>query len=157
MGQQGFNYTLRRPIGVAGLISPWNLLYLHQIAPAIAAGNTVAKPSEVTPYTAHLLSEVCQAVNLPPGVLNIVHGKGSKAGSPRLIPRFPSFPFYRKYPSRKTDCHSGSTSVQKLSLEMGGKNATIVLRTQTMKKPRQHPARAYLPTKARSVCAAPEY
>ena len=72
------NYTLREPIGVAGCISPWNLplyLFTWKIAPALAAGNTVvAKPSEVTPMTAFLLSELCIEAGLPAGVLNIVHG-----------------------------------------------------------------------------------
>lgn len=79
------NYTLRRPRGVAGLISPWNLpLYLlsWKIAPALATGNTaVAKPSELTPTTATLLAELCRESGLPPGVLNIVHGAGPTAGA----------------------------------------------------------------------------
>ena len=80
----GVNYTTRRPIGVVACIAPWNLpLYLFswKIAPALVAGNcVVAKPTEVTPYTAYLLSEVCIAAGLPKGVLNIVHGFGSKIG-----------------------------------------------------------------------------
>ena len=84
MGDQGFNYTLRRPIGVAACISPWNLplyLFTWKIAPALAAGNTVvAKPSEVTPATAYLLSQILDEVNFPKGVLNIVHGTGPGVG-----------------------------------------------------------------------------
>ena len=84
----GINYTTRKPIGVVGCISPWNLpLYLFswKIAPALASGNCViAKPSEVTPYTAYLLSEVAQEIGLPPGVLNIVHGL-SKENSGKLL------------------------------------------------------------------------
>src|SRR5947209_13800499 len=79
------NYTLRQPRGVTGLISPWNLpLYLlsWKIAPALATGNTaVAKPSELTPMTAHLLTEICAEAGLPAGVLNVVHGLGSKVGA----------------------------------------------------------------------------
>ncbi|MEA2488302.1 MAG: aminomuconate-semialdehyde/2-hydroxymuconate-6-semialdehyde dehydrogenase, partial [Acidobacteriota bacterium] len=79
------NYTLRQPVGVAGLISPWNLpLYLltWKIAPAIAAGNTcVAKPSEFTPLTANRLAELSLEAGIPPGVINIVHGLGAKAGA----------------------------------------------------------------------------
>ncbi|MGH7657228.1 MAG: aldehyde dehydrogenase family protein, partial [Gemmatimonadales bacterium] len=82
---QAINYTLRRPRGVAGLISPWNLpLYLlsWKIAPAIATGNTaVAKPSELTPMTAYMLGGLCREAGLPPGVLNIVHGRGDRAGA----------------------------------------------------------------------------
>src|SRR6185369_727479 len=85
MEETAINYTLRQPVGVAGCISPWNLpLYLFswKIAPALAAGCTVvAKPSEVTPMTAFLLSEICIEAGLPPGVLNIVHGLGPKVGT----------------------------------------------------------------------------
>ena len=79
------NYTLRQPLGVVGCISPWNLpLYLlsWKIAPALAAGNTVvAKPSEVTPLTAHHLAKICAEIGFPKGVLNIVHGRGATAGA----------------------------------------------------------------------------
>src|SRR5213078_2087844 len=79
------NYTLRQPRGVAGLISPWNLplyLFTWKVAPALATGNTaVAKPSELTPMTAHLLTEICQEAGLPAGVLNVVHGIGAKVGA----------------------------------------------------------------------------
>ena len=85
IGQNAINYTMRQPLGVVGCISPWNLpLYLltWKIAPAIAAGCTVvAKPSEVTPMTAYLLSKLCIEAGLPSGVLNIVHGLGPKVGS----------------------------------------------------------------------------
>ena len=80
-----FNYTLRQPRGIAGLISPWNLpLYLlsWKIAPAIAVGNTaIAKPSELTPMTAYLLCEIAREAGLPNGVLNIVHGTGPNVGA----------------------------------------------------------------------------
>src|SRR5690606_4825811 len=85
MEDRAINYTLRRPIGVVGCISPWNLplyLFTWKIAPAIAAGNCViAKPSEVTPMTAYLLSVICQEAGLPEGVLNIIHGDGPNCGS----------------------------------------------------------------------------
>ena len=78
------NHVSRSPLGVVCCISPWNLplyLFTWKIAPALVTGNTVvAKPSEVTPYTAYLLGDVCSKVGLPPGVLNIVHGKGSTTG-----------------------------------------------------------------------------
>ena len=83
--EEAINYTTRSPIGVVGCISPWNLplyLFTWKIAPALAAGNTVvAKPSELTPMTAFMLSEICIEAGLPPGVLNIVHGLGNKAGA----------------------------------------------------------------------------
>ncbi|MEM6263582.1 MAG: aldehyde dehydrogenase [Bacteroidota bacterium] len=131
MGEMGFNYTLRRPLGVVGLISPWNLpLYLFswKVAPALASGNTaVAKPSEVTPYTAYLLSEICKGAGLPDGVLNIVHGKGAEVGEAIV-----------QHPKIKAISFTGSTAVgkriasiagpmfKKMSLEMGGKNANVI-------------------------------
>jgi aminomuconate-semialdehyde/2-hydroxymuconate-6-semialdehyde dehydrogenase len=127
----GINYTLRQPIGVVGCISPWNLpLYLltWKIAPALAAGNTVvAKPSEITPYTAFLLSKVCQEINFPAGVLNFVHGLGPKVGEAICV-----------HPSVKAISFTGGTSTgkriasvaapmfKKLSLELGGKNPNII-------------------------------
>ena len=78
------NYVIRKPIGVVGLISPWNLpLYLlsWKIAPALLMGNTViAKPSEITPLTAHFLGRICTEIGLPDGVLNIVNGYGPEVG-----------------------------------------------------------------------------
>jgi aminomuconate-semialdehyde/2-hydroxymuconate-6-semialdehyde dehydrogenase len=78
------NYTRRGPIGVVGCISPWNLpIYLlsWKIAPALAMGNCViAKPSELTPYTAWKLGELATKAGLPPGVLNILHGRGAQIG-----------------------------------------------------------------------------
>ena len=95
---QAINYTLRQPLGVVGCISPWNLpLYLFswKIAPALAAGCTVvAKPSEITPMTAYLLSKLCIEAGLPAGVLNIVHGLGAKTGA-AIVTRF--FPLPQVY------------------------------------------------------------
>ena len=125
------NYTLRQPLGVVGCISPWNLpLYLltWKIAPALAAGNTVvAKPSEVTPMTAFLLAEVIDEAGLPPGVLNIVHGRGDQAGIALV-----------EHPEVKAVSFTGGTStgaiigkaaaagLKKVSLELGGKNPNVV-------------------------------
>lgn len=87
-GTEAINYTTRTPVGVAGCISPWNLplyLFTWKIAPALAAGCTVVgKPSELTPMTAFLFSQLCMEAGLPKGVLNIVHGQGNKAGQ-RII------------------------------------------------------------------------
>jgi aminomuconate-semialdehyde/2-hydroxymuconate-6-semialdehyde dehydrogenase len=125
------NYTLRQPIGVVGCISPWNLplyLFTWKVAPALAAGNTVvAKPSEVTPYTAFLLSELCIEAGLPPGVLNIVHGTGPGIGEAMV-----------RHPGIKAISFTGGTATgariagiaapmfKKLSLELGGKNPTLI-------------------------------
>ena len=125
------NYTLRQPLGVVACISPWNLpLYLltWKIAPALAAGNcVVAKPSEVTPMTAHLLGGLCTEAGLPPGVLNLVQGLGPGAGAPLCA-----------HPEVRAISFTGSTRVgaeiaagaartfTKVSLEMGGKNPTVI-------------------------------
>jgi aminomuconate-semialdehyde/2-hydroxymuconate-6-semialdehyde dehydrogenase len=125
------NYTLRQPLGVVATISPWNLplyLFTWKIAPALAAGNTViAKPSEVTPMSAYLLSELCIEAGLPKGVLNIIHGDGLQVGAE-----------LSKHKKIKAISFTGSTRVgaeiakvaapmfKKVSLEMGGKNPNII-------------------------------
>jgi aminomuconate-semialdehyde/2-hydroxymuconate-6-semialdehyde dehydrogenase len=126
-----FNYTTRKPIGIIGCISPWNLplyLFTWKIAPAIATGNAViAKPSEITPMTAFLLAEICKEAGLPDGVLNILHGLGGKVGKSII-----------KHPKIKAISFTGSTKIgreiasivspmfKKLSLELGGKNPAVV-------------------------------
>ncbi len=131
MEELAINYTLRHPLGVVGCISPWNLpLYLFswKIAPALAAGCTVvAKPSEVTPMSAFLLSEICIKAGLPPGVLNIVHGLGSKAGN--AIVAHPGIKAISFTGGTKTGAHIASVAApqfKKLSLELGGKNPNII-------------------------------
>ena len=116
MDGMAINYTLRQPLGVAACISPWNLpLYLltWKIAPALAAGNTVvAKPSEVTPMTAYLFSKICIEAGLPKGVLNIVHGLGSKTGDPLTThPDTTYCFFYWRDCYRKTYCYCYSANV----------------------------------------------
>jgi len=131
MENKAINYTLRQPLGIVGCISPWNLplyLFTWKIAPALAAGNCViAKPSEVTPVTAFLLSRLCKEAGLPDGVLNIVHGQGSTTGEAIV-----------KHPDVKAISFTGSTRAgariasiaapmfKKLSLELGGKNPNII-------------------------------
>jgi aminomuconate-semialdehyde/2-hydroxymuconate-6-semialdehyde dehydrogenase len=128
---RALNYTLRQPLGVAGLISPWNLpLYLltWKIAPAIAAGNCcVAKPSELTPLTAARLAELIVEAGVPPGVVNIVHGYGASAG--RALTAHPNVPLLSFTGGTKTGAdvmaHAGPL-FKKVSLELGGKNPNIV-------------------------------
>jgi aminomuconate-semialdehyde/2-hydroxymuconate-6-semialdehyde dehydrogenase len=125
------NYTLRQPIGVVGCISPWNLpiyLFTWKIAPALAAGNcVVAKPSEITPYTAYLLSEVCIAAGLPKGVLNIVHGLGAKVGQAIVEhPEIKAISFTGGTETGKRIAATAAPMFKKLSLELGGKNPTLV-------------------------------
>ena len=125
------NYTLRKPVGVAGCISPWNLpLYLFswKIAPALAAGNcVVAKPSEVTPYSASLLSKICVEAGLPAGVLNIVRGLGHKVGAAVTEhPQIPLISFTGGTTTGKQIAKVAAPMFKKLSLELGGKNPNII-------------------------------
>ena len=129
--QRCVNYTLREPIGVAGLISPWNLpLYLlsWKIAPAIAMGNTcVCKPSEMTSMTAYMLGEVLVAAGLPAGVVNIVFGDGAGAGSALTNhPDVPLISFTGGTATSEHIIHASAKEKKKLSLELGGKNPTII-------------------------------
>ncbi|MCC6661222.1 MAG: aldehyde dehydrogenase [Phycisphaerales bacterium] len=130
-GGQAFNYTLRRPRGVAGLISPWNLpLYLltWKVAPALATGNTaVAKPSEVTPVTASMLGELAAEAGLPPGVLNIVHGSGAGAGAALVQhPEVPTISFTGSTAVGRWIAQAAGPMFKRLSLELGGKNPYLV-------------------------------
>ncbi len=126
-----FNYTLRQPRGVVGLISPWNLpLYLlsWKIAPAIAVGNTaVAKPSELTPMTAFLLCEICREAGVPDGVLNIVHGTGPNVGSAITAhPKVGTISFTGGTVTGRKVAEAGAPLFKKISLELGGKNPNII-------------------------------
>lgn len=133
MEQVGINFTTRRPLGIVGCISPWNLpLYLFswKIAPALATGNCViAKPSEITPYTAYLLGSVAREAGLPPGVLNILQGKGTEIGNAMIThPKIKALSFTG---GTTTGAHIARTAAplfKKLSLELGGKNPTIVFK-----------------------------
>lgn len=129
--ERSLNYTLRRPRGVAGLISPWNLpLYLltWKIAPTIATGNTcVAKPSEVTPATASMLGEIIREAGLPPGVVNIVHGQGPVVGGAIVQhERVPTISFTGSTAVGKWIGREAGDRLKRVSLELGGKNAMIV-------------------------------
>ena len=125
------NKVLRSPLGVVACISPWNLpLYLFswKIAPALIAGNTVlAKPSELTPYTAFKLGEICQDSGLPAGVLNIIHGRGNVAGDALVShPKIKAVSFTGGTATGKLIAKKTASSFKKLSLEMGGKNPAII-------------------------------
>ncbi len=127
----GINYTTRKPIGIVGCISPWNLpLYLFswKIAPALAAGNCViAKPSEVTPYTAYLLSEVVKDSGLPAGVLNIIHGNGQNAGDAIVKhEKIKAISFTGGTKTGEYIARTAAPMFKKLSLELGGKNPNII-------------------------------
>ncbi len=130
-GQAGLNYTLRQPLGVVGTISPWNLplyLFTWKIAPALAAGNTVvAKPSEVTPHTATLLGEIAARIGFPTGVLNIVHGLGPGVGEPLVThPHVRAISFTGSTGVGRRIASLAAPMLKKMSLELGGKNPTLV-------------------------------
>ena len=127
----GVNFTTRKPIGIVGCISPWNLpLYLFswKIAPALAAGNCViAKPSEITPYTAYLLGEVIKESGMPDGVLNIVHGTGGKTGDAIVKhPKIKAISFTGGTKTGEYIARTAGPMFKKLSLELGGKNPNII-------------------------------
>ncbi len=131
MQGEGINYTLRKPIGIVGCISPWNLpLYLFswKIAPALAAGKCViAKPSEITPYTAYLLGQVAKDAGMPAGVLNILHGLGAKVGD--AIVKHKKIKAISFTGGTKTGEYLARTAApmfKKLSLELGGKNPVVI-------------------------------
>jgi aminomuconate-semialdehyde/2-hydroxymuconate-6-semialdehyde dehydrogenase len=129
--EEAVNYTLRAPHGVVACISPWNLplyLFTWKIAPALAAGNTVvAKPSELTPMTAFLFSKLCIEAGLPSGVLNIVHGLGSKAGQAIVEnPSVTAISFTGGTATGKKIAATAAPVFKKLSLELGGKNPNII-------------------------------
>lgn len=128
---QAINYTLRHPLGVVGCISPWNLpLYLFswKIAPALASGNcVVAKPSEITPMTAYLLSKLCIEAGLPDGVLNIVHGLGPKVGAAIVGHKdVKAISFTGGTATGAEIARTAAPVFKKLSLELGGKNPNII-------------------------------
>ncbi len=131
MDDVAINYTLRAPIGVAACISPWNLplyLFTWKIAPALAAGNTVvAKPSELTPMTAFLLSKLANEAGLPSGTFNIVHGYGHHVG--QAMTEHPDVGVVSFTGGTETGKKIASTIApmfKKYSLELGGKNPNII-------------------------------
>jgi aminomuconate-semialdehyde/2-hydroxymuconate-6-semialdehyde dehydrogenase len=125
------NYTTRMPMGVVGCISPWNLplyLFTWKFAPALAAGCTViAKPSELTPMTAFLFSQLCIEAGLPPGVLNIIHGLGGKAGQAIVEhPQVSAISFTGGTVTGRKIAATAAPMFKKLSLELGGKNPNLI-------------------------------
>src|SRR4029077_4158521 len=126
-----FNYQMRQPRGIAGLISPWSLplnLLSWKIAPAIAVGNTaIAKPSELTPMTAYLLCELCREAGLPNGVLNVVHGTGPNVGAAITAhPKIGTISFTGGTVTGRKVAEAGAPLFKKVSLELGGKNPNII-------------------------------
>ena len=150
------NYVHRKPVGIVGLITPWNLpLYLltWKIAPALVMGNTiVAKPSELTPLTANLLAKTLQEIDFPKGVFNIVHGLGPRAGQAILEhPEIKAISFTGGTQTGRIVAKTAAPLFKKLSLELGGKNATIILDDADLEKAAKGAARAGF-TNSGQVC-----
>jgi acyl-CoA reductase-like NAD-dependent aldehyde dehydrogenase len=132
-----FNYTLREPIGVVGLIVPWNfplLIAARKVAPALAAGNAVVlKPAEESPLTALRLGELALEAGLPPGALNVVPGFGPTAGAALVAhPGVAGIAFTGETSTGRLIMANASRTLKKVSLELGGKSPNIVLEDADM-------------------------
>ncbi|HZZ10196.1 MAG TPA: 2-hydroxymuconic semialdehyde dehydrogenase [Paraburkholderia sp.] len=131
-GSELINYVTRKPLGVVGIISPWNLpllLFTWKVAPALAMGNcVVAKPSEETPGSATLLAEVMHDIGLPPGVFNLIHGHGPNAAGEFLTrhPDISAITFTGESRTGSTIMKTVADGVKEISFELGGKNAAVV-------------------------------
>jgi 5-carboxymethyl-2-hydroxymuconic-semialdehyde dehydrogenase len=125
------NYTIRKPVGVAGLITPWNtpfMLETWKVAPCLATGNTaVLKPAEWAPLTAHKLAEIVAEIDLPPGVLNVVSGIGEMAGAALVAhPDVQLISFTGETTTGKEIMRTGASTLKRYSLELGGKSPVVV-------------------------------
>ena len=131
-GKSALNYTVRKPLGVVGIITPWNLpllLLTWKLAPALACGNTVVvKPSEETPATATLLAEVMKDSGIPDGVYNVVHGFGPRSAGEFLTqhPGIDAVTFTGESQTGAAIMKTVAASVKPVSFELGGKNAALV-------------------------------
>ena len=131
MEGEAINYTLRKPLGVVACISPWNLplyLFTWKVAPALAAGNcVVAKPSELTPVTAYLLSTWVKEAGFPDGVFNVLHGLGPEVGEAMVThPDIAAVSFTGGTTTGARIAGHVAPKVKKMSLELGGKNPAII-------------------------------
>ncbi|MGW6455903.1 2-hydroxymuconic semialdehyde dehydrogenase [Streptomyces sp. NPDC055078] len=137
---QALNYTVRRPIGVVAVVSPWNLpllLLTWKVAPALAAGNAVvAKPSEETPSTATLLAEVIDASGLPPGAFNLVHGRGAGGAGELLTTHadVDAIAFTGASATGTAIMRGAAAHLTPVSFELGGKNPALVFADADLKK-----------------------
>ncbi|MDW8327947.1 MAG: 5-carboxymethyl-2-hydroxymuconate semialdehyde dehydrogenase, partial [Anaerolineales bacterium] len=125
------NYSVRRPVGVAGLITPWNVPFMLEtwkVAPCLAFGNTcILKPAEWAPLSANKLAEIIQEADLPPGVFNVVHGFGETAGAPLVAhPGVNVISFTGETTTGQAIMRNGAATLKRFSMELGGKSPTIV-------------------------------
>jgi len=131
VGDQFINYSIRRPVGVAGLITPWNVPFMLEtwkVAPCLAFGNTcILKPAEWSPLSADMLARIVQEADLPPGVFNIVHGFGETAGAPIVAhPGVQVISFTGETTTGQIIMRNGASTLKRYSMELGGKSPTIV-------------------------------
>jgi len=131
MDGQALNYAIRRPLGVVGLINPWNLpllLMTWKLAPCLAAGNTcIIKPARYTPSTATLMGEICKEAGVPDGVVNIVNGPGGLIGTALTQhPDVNAITFTGETTTGQTIMKNGAQTLKRLSFELGGKNPNII-------------------------------
>jgi 5-carboxymethyl-2-hydroxymuconic-semialdehyde dehydrogenase len=131
VGEEFLNYTIRKPVGVAGLIMPWNaplMLTTWRLAPALAAGNTVVlKPAEWSPLSATLLAEAVTEAGLPSGVFNVVHGLGETAGAPLSAhPGVDLIAFTGETTTAQKIITAGAPTLKRVSAELGGKSPVVV-------------------------------
>ncbi len=131
VGDSFINYVVRKPVGVAGLITPWNtpfMLETWKVAPALATGNTcVLKPAEWSPLSATLLAEVIDEVGLPEGVFNLVHGIGEVAGAALTThPGVQLISFTGETTTGQEIMRAGASTLKRYSFELGGKSPVVV-------------------------------
>ena len=131
VGGEFLNYTIRKPVGVAGLIMPWNaplMLTTWRLAPALAAGNTVVlKPAEWSPLSATLLAEIVTEAGLPSGAFNVVHGFGETAGAPLSAhPGVDLVCFTGETTTAQAIIAAGAPTLKRVSAELGGKSPVVV-------------------------------
>src|SRR6266487_2777538 len=131
VGGEFLNYTIHKPVGVAGLITPWNaplMLSTWKIAPCLAAGNTcVLKPAEWSPLTATRLAALVAEVGLPPGVFNVVHGFGERAGAALVAhPGVNLISFTGETTTGSAIMANGAATLKRYSFELGGKSPVVV-------------------------------
>lgn len=133
------NYTVRRPVGVAGLITPWNVPFMLETwktAPCLAFGNTcILKPAEWSPLSADMLARIIQEADLPPGVFNVVHGFGETAGAPLVAhPGVQVISFTGETTTGMEIIRNGASTLKRYSMELGGKSPTVVFEDADLKR-----------------------
>lgn len=125
------NYSIMRPVGVAGLITPWNtpfMLETWKLAPCLASGCTcILKPAEWSPLSADRLAHIFQEADLPPGVVNIVHGFGETAGAPLVAhPAVQLISFTGETTTGQEIMRNGAATLKRFSFELGGKSPVVI-------------------------------